>query len=123
MEQTARQIVATLRAAGHEALFAGGCGRDILLGTGAHDYDIATSARPEEVERLFRRTVAVGAQFGVIVVLEGGAEFQVATFRSDGAYLDGRRPESVTFSTAEGDARRRDFTINGLFYDPVEERV
>jgi poly(A) polymerase len=123
MEQKARRIVTTLRAAGHEALFAGGCVRDLLLGTSPSDYDIATSARPEEVERLFRRTVAVGAQFGVIVVLEDGDEFEVATFRSDGAYIDGRRPESVTFSDAEGDARRRDFTINGLFYDPVAERV
>ena len=123
MESTARQLVATLRAASHEAYFAGGCVRDLLLGTAPKDYDIATSARPEEVERLFRRTVAVGAQFGVIVVLEGGEEYEVATFRTDGKYLDGRRPESVTFSTAKGDARRRDFTINGLFYDPVEERV
>ncbi len=123
MEEVARRIVATLRAAGHEALFAGGCVRDRLLGIDATDFDIATSARPEEVERLFRRTVAVGAQFGVIVVIEDGHGFEVATFRADGAYLDGRRPESVTFSTAEGDARRRDFTINGLFYDPVAERV
>lgn len=123
MEKIARQIAATLRAAGHAALFAGGCVRDRLLGAKAADFDIATSARPEEVERLFRRTVAVGAQFGVTVVVESGHEFEVATFRADGAYLDGRRPESVTFSNAEGDARRRDFTINGLFYDPVEERV
>lgn len=123
MEQTARRIVTALRAAGHEAYFAGGCVRDLLRGTDPSDYDIATSARPGEVELLFRRTLAVGAHFGVIVVLEDGAEFEVATFRSDGAYLDGRRPESVTFSNAEGDALRRDFTINGLFYDPVDGRV
>jgi len=123
MEGTATRIVRRLREAGHEALFAGGCVRDRLLGRVAHDMDIATSARPEEVQRLFPRTVAVGAQFGVIVVLESGAEFQVATFRSDGAYIDGRRPESVAYTTAEGDARRRDFTINGLFFDPVENRV
>lgn len=123
METTARQIVATLRAAGHEAFFAGGCVRDRLLGGRPKDFDIATSARPAEVERLFRRTVAVGAQFGVIVVLEGGGEFEVATFRTDGEYRDGRRPESVTFSDAPGDAQRRDFTINGLFYDPAEERA
>ncbi len=123
MEQTARRIVTTLRSAGHEAYFAGGCVRDLLLGNAPADYDIATSARPQEVERLFRRTVAVGAQFGVIVVLEDDKEFEIATFRSDGNYLDGRRPESVTFSDAESDAQRRDFTINGLFYDPVEERV
>ncbi len=123
MEATATRIVRRLREAGHGALFAGGCVRDRLLGREAHDIDIATSARPEEVQSLFPRTVAVGAQFGVIVVLENGAEFQVATFRADGAYLDGRRPESVTYTTAEGDARRRDFTINGLFFDPLENRI
>jgi tRNA nucleotidyltransferase/poly(A) polymerase len=123
MEEAATRIVRRLREAGHEALFAGGCVRDRLLGRRAHDIDIATSARPEEVQKLFPRTVAVGAQFGVIVVLEGDEEFQVATFRADGVYLDGRRPESVAFTTAEGDARRRDFTINGLFYDPLEGRV
>ncbi len=123
MDSTARQLVLTLRTAGHEAYFAGGCVRDHLLGVTPKDYDIATSARPEQVERLFRRTVAVGAQFGVIVVLEGGGEYEVATFRADGEYLDGRRPASVTFADAEGDALRRDFTVNGLFYDPVAERV
>jgi len=85
--------------------------------------DVATSAHPEQVQKLFPRTVAVGAQFGVVVVLEDGAEFQVATFRADGVYLDGRRPESVTFTTAEGDARRRDFTVNGLFFDPLEGKL
>jgi tRNA nucleotidyltransferase/poly(A) polymerase len=123
MEHTARRIVETLRAAGHEALYAGGCVRDLLLGTRPLDYDIATSAHPKDVEKLFPRTVAVGAHFGVIVVLEDDAQFEIATFRSDGEYLDGRRPEAVTFSDAEGDASRRDFTINGLFYDPVDERV
>lgn len=123
MEATATRLVRTLREAGHEALFAGGCVRDMLLGKEAHDIDIATSARPEEVQKLFPRTVAVGAHFGVVVVLEGGMEFQVATFRSDGAYRDGRHPESVTFTDAEGDARRRDFTVNGLFFDPVDRRV
>ncbi|MDX2081819.1 MAG: CCA tRNA nucleotidyltransferase [Terrimicrobiaceae bacterium] len=123
MEATAAAIVARLRSAGHEALFAGGCVRDRLLGQPAHDIDIATSARPEDVQALFRRTVAVGAQFGVVVVVEDGHEFQVATFRADGCYIDGRRPESVTFTTAEGDARRRDFTINGLFFDPLTGAV
>lgn len=123
MEATATRIVMRLREAGHEAFFAGGCVRDMLLGKSAHDIDIATSARPQEVQKLFPRTVAVGAQFGVIVVLEGGGEYQVATFRSDGAYIDGRHPDSVVFTTAEGDAQRRDFTVNGLFYDPVEKRV
>ncbi len=123
MEAVATRIVRRLRAAGHEAFFAGGCVRDRLLGREAHDIDIATSARPEDVQRMFSRTVAVGAQFGVVVVLEEGAEFQVATFRADGVYVDGRRPESVVFTTAEGDALRRDFTVNGLFFDPVDGRV
>jgi tRNA nucleotidyltransferase/poly(A) polymerase len=123
MEATAMRLVENLRAAGHEALFAGGCVRDRLLGKEAHDIDIATSARPEEIQKLFPRTVAVGAQFGVIVVLEGGGEFQVATFRSDGAYRDGRHPESVAFTNAEGDARRRDFTVNGLFFDPLTRQI
>ncbi|MEI6492732.1 MAG: CCA tRNA nucleotidyltransferase [Verrucomicrobiota bacterium] len=123
MEATATRIVRRLRDAGHEAYFAGGCVRDRLLGRTAHDIDVATSAHPGEVQKLFARTVAVGAQFGVIVVLEDGVEFQVATFRADGLYIDGRRPESVTFTTAEGDAQRRDFTINGLFYDPINGHV
>ncbi len=123
MEATATRLVRTLREAGHQALFAGGCVRDMLLGKEAHDIDIATSARPEEVQKLFPRTVAVGAHFGVVVVLEDGMEFQVATFRSDGAYRDGRHPESVTFTDAEGDAKRRDFTVNGLFFDPVERQI
>lgn len=123
MEATAKRLVERLRATGHEAFFAGGCVRDMLLGKEAHDIDIATSATPEEVQKLFPRTVAVGAQFGVIVVLEDDFEFQVATFRSDGAYKDGRHPESVSFTTAEGDAKRRDFTVNGLFYDPLDKRI
>ena len=123
MEATATRLVERLRSAGHEALFAGGCVRDRLLGKEAHDIDIATSARPEEIQKLFPRTVAVGAQFGVIVVLEDGGEFQVATFRSDGAYRDGRHPESVAFTNAEGDARRRDFTVNGLFFDPLTRQI
>lgn len=122
-EAAARSIVERLRTKGFEALYAGGCVRDRLLGLKPHDYDIATSARPDEVEALFPRTVPVGAQFGVILVLEGGAEIQVATFRGDGAYHDGRHPESVHYTDAEGDARRRDFTINGLFFDPTEDNV
>jgi poly(A) polymerase len=121
----ATDVVARLRAAGFEAYWAGGCVRDFLLGHEPADYDVATDARPERVMGLFRRTVGVGASFGVIRVLgpEGAGEVEVATFRSDGAYLDGRHPESVTFSTAEFDASRRDFTINGMFYDPVDSSV
>lgn len=123
MEEAATRIVERLRRAGHEAYFAGGCVRDRLMGKPAHDIDIATGARPEEVQTLFPRTFAVGAQFGVVVVHDESGDFQVATFRADGAYIDGRRPESVVFTTAEGDAQRRDFTVNGLFYDPVDGRV
>lgn len=116
-------IVERLRASGFEALYAGGCVRDTLLGFNPHDYDVATGARPEEVEALFPRTVPVGAQFGVILVLEGDSEIQVATFRGDGTYRDGRHPESVRFTDAEGDAHRRDFTVNGLFYDPLKKEI
>ncbi len=123
LEPSARAIVRRLQDAGHLAFYAGGCVRDRLLGLAPHDYDIATDARPDQVQALFRRTVAVGAHFGVICVLEAGHEFQVASFRADGLYIDGRRPETVTFSTPEQDAQRRDFTVNGLFYDPIAERL
>jgi poly(A) polymerase len=123
MEEAARSIVARLQEAGFTALYAGGCVRDRLRGVSPHDYDIATDARPEQVQGLFRRTVAVGAQFGVVCVLEDGAEYQVASFRDDGIYLDGRHPEGVTFSTPSRDAQRRDFTINGLFYDPIRDEL
>src|SRR5690606_20313905 len=123
LEPTARSIVKRLQDAGFVALYAGGCVRDQLRGVEPHDYDIATDARPEEVQRLFRRTVAVGAHFGVIIVVEAGMEFQVASFRADGLYIDGRHPESVTFSSPEEDAQRRDFTVNGLFFDPIREEL
>jgi poly(A) polymerase len=123
MEQTAREIVHKLRAAGHVAYYAGGCVRDLLRGEVPKDIDVATDARPETVQKLFPRTYAVGAHFGVIVVLENGLQFEVATFRSDGVYLDGRRPVEVHFATAEEDAARRDFTINGMFFDPEKEEV
>src|ERR1044071_2811963 len=123
MEQTAREIVRKLRAAGYDAYYAGGCGRDLLGGKPPKDIDIATDARPEAVQKLFPRTYAVGAHFGVIVVLENEIQFEVATFRSDGAYLDGRRPTEVHFATAKEDAARRDFTINGMFFDPENEEV
>ena len=123
MESTARGMADRLRSAGHVAYFAGGCVRDLLRGMTPKDIDIATDARPEEVQKIFGRTYAVGAHFGVIVVLENDFQFEVATFRSDGAYLDGRHPAEVHFSSAEEDARRRDFTINGLFFDPPNESV
>src|SRR5438876_9932296 len=123
MEKTAREIVTRLRAAGHIAYFAGGCVRDIARHQTPKDFDIATDARPEAVQEIFARTYAVGAHFGVIVVLENGFQFEVATFRSDDAYVDGRRPSAVHFSSPEEDAKRRDFTINGMFYDPVTDEV
>lgn len=112
-----------LQEAGFIAYYAGGCVRDQLMGVPPHDYDIATNAHPEQVQSIFRRTFAVGAHFGVIVVLDGTYEFQVATFRNDGQYIDGRHPESVTFATPEEDATRRDFTINGLFFDPIADQL
>ena len=123
MESTARDIARRLREQGHIAYFAGGSVRDLLRGETPKDIDIATDARPDAVQAIFARTYAVGAHFGVIVVLENGLQFEVATFRSDGAYLDGRRPTQVHFSTAEEDAARRDFTINGMFFDPVANEV
>ncbi|MCS7016872.1 MAG: HD domain-containing protein [Gemmatales bacterium] len=126
--QFAVRVVERLRQAGYEAYWAGGCVRDMLLGLTPHDYDVATSARPEEVQRLFRRTVAVGASFGVVEVIGPKVDgerlkVQVATFRREGPYSDGRHPDSVTFTTAAEDAQRRDFTINGLFYDPLRGEV
>jgi tRNA nucleotidyltransferase/poly(A) polymerase len=123
MLSTARALVDRLRAADHIAYFAGGCVRDLVRGQAPKDIDIATDARPEEVQKLFRRTYAVGAHFGVIVVLENGLQFEVATFRADGTYLDGRHPAEVRFSSPEEDARRRDFTINGMFFDPPNDAV
>jgi poly(A) polymerase len=123
LEATARKIVQRLCDAGHLAFYAGGCVRDMLRGVAPHDYDIATSSRPEQVQELFRRTFDVGAHFGVIVVHEAGHDFEVATFRSDGAYVDGRRPESVSFSSPQEDAARRDFTVNGMFFDPLGGKV
>jgi poly(A) polymerase len=123
MESTARAIAHRLRQRGHVAYFAGGCVRDLLRGELPKDIDIATDARPETVQKIFARTYAVGAHFGVIVVLENDFQFEVATFRSDGVYLDGRRPVEVHFATAEEDAARRDFTINGMFFDPDKNEV
>jgi tRNA nucleotidyltransferase/poly(A) polymerase len=123
MEKTAREIVARLRGQGSVAYFAGGCVRDLVRGEAPKDIDIATDARPALVQNIFDRTYAVGAHFGVIVVLENGFQFEVATFRSDGAYLDHRRPAEVHFSTPQKDAARRDFTINGMFFDPLANEV
>lgn len=116
-------IIRTLADAGHTALLAGGCVRDGLLGKVPKDYDVATSATPDQVLQLFPRALTVGAHFGVVVVKKGDHQIEIATFRSDGAYLDGRHPESVTFSSPEEDAQRRDFTVNGLFEDPLRGEI
>lgn len=123
MYEEALHIVQTLKNAGHLAYFAGGWVRDYLLKTPSFDIDIATSASPDEVVELFERAIPIGKAFGVVMVLQPNQGFEVTSFRKDSLYVDGRRPESITFSTPEEDAKRRDFTINGLFYDPVENRV
>ena len=123
MEKTAREIAQRLRAADHIAYFAGGCVRDMVRGLAAKDFDIATDATPDIVQKIFPHTYAVGAHFGVVVVVENGFNFEVATFRSDGAYLDHRHPVDVRFSSPEEDAKRRDFTINGMFFDPEKNEV
>ena len=117
----AEAVLSRLRQEGHTAYFAGGCVRDLLLGLEPKDWDVATDAPPDRVRRLFSRTQAVGAAFGVILVRQGDSIVEVATFRSEGEYLDGRRPSKVRFSTAQEDAARRDFTINGLFLDPLND--
>lgn len=130
--QQATRIVRELRQADHSAYLAGGCVRDLILGHEPADYDVATSATPQEVMHLFPQTYAVGAQFGVVLVpvrrdgAQGGDNYaiEVATFRSDGAYSDGRHPDQVQFSSeARLDVQRRDFTINGLLLDPLSQEV
>jgi poly(A) polymerase len=116
-------IVKRLREAGHEAYLAGGCVRDALLGKEPKDYDIATAARPEQVQQIFPHTVPVGSQYGVILVVLDEESFAVTTFRFDGPYLDGRHPSHVRFSTLEEDILRRDFTVNGMMYDPEKDSV
>jgi poly(A) polymerase len=121
------EVVRQLRDHGFEAYWAGGCVRDQILKRTPYDYDVATSAQPAEIQRVFhkRKTLAVGAAFGVIAVIgpRGAGQIEVTTFRRDIAYSDGRHPDQVAFSSPEEDAKRRDFTINGMFYDPLAERV
>lgn len=116
-------LVRTLRDRGYQALLAGGCVRDLLLGKAPKDWDVATDADPEAVQHLFPHSEAVGAHFGVVLVHLEGHQYEVARFRQDGVYLDGRHPETVVFASAEEDARRRDFTINGMFFDPLAGQV
>ena len=122
-EEAARRICGVLREHGHRALLAGGCVRDWILGLPPRDYDIATSAHPNDVRALFERTLAVGAAFGVIVIILPEGCFEVATFREDGPYLDGRHPASVAFRDERVDAARRDFTVNALFLDPETNTI
>jgi poly(A) polymerase len=117
--QKALRVVQSLRDSGHVAYFAGGWVRDYLLEKPSPDIDIATSAPPEVVAKLFPHTVEVGASFGVVMVIIADTPFEVATFRKDGLYLYGRRPVDVAYATPEEDAQRRDFTVNGMFYDPL----
>ena len=116
-------VVRVLREAGFDAYFAGGCVRDMLMGVESADYDVATSATPDQVGKLFRHVLRVGAAFGVAVVIVKRKKVEVTTFRSDVSYTDGRRPDAVRFSTPQEDASRRDFTINGMFFDPLADRV
>ncbi len=121
--EIAGELVARLQGAGFAAFWVGGCVRDFLLGREPQDFDLATDARPAQVEKLFRRTIPVGRKFGVVIVVEQGQQFQVATFRAEAEYQDGRRPEKVVYANAEADALRRDFTVNGLFYDPLARQI
>lgn len=130
LERFAVEVVRRLAAAGHRALFAGGCVRDKLRGVAPKDFDVATSATPEEVMKLFPKTVPVGAAFGVVVVLgekpadeEAPLQVEVATFRTESGYSDGRHPDRVAFSNEVEDVKRRDFTVNGLLYDPLKDEV
>jgi poly(A) polymerase len=122
--ELAEKICVTLREHGHQAYLVGGCVRDLALGREPADFDVATDARPDRVQELFPRSLAVGAKFGVILVVEDGSQVEVATFRSDIGYSDGRHPDEVTYSdTPQEDVLRRDFTINGLLMDPANGKV
>ena len=122
-KQLAESVIRRLRQAGHEAVLAGGCVRDLLLGRTPKDYDVATGARPDEVLALYPKALTVGAAFGVVVVTDGPVQVEVATFRAEHGYADGRHPDAVHFTDAREDARRRDFTINAMFLDPETGEV
>ena len=122
-KQAAIQIVRQLRDASFEAMLAGGCVRDMLLKRKPKDYDVATDARPNDVAKLFRRTLKVGAKFGVVVILIDKIQIEVATFRTESGYADGRHPSKVHFTSPREDAARRDFTINAMFFDAVAKKV
>ena len=123
VDDTARAVIDTLSAAGYVAFLNGGCVRDLLMGQAPKDWDIVTDAGPDEVTGLFEHTIPVGAQFGIVRVRIEDREFEVARFRREGPYSDGRRPDHVDLAGPRQDAQRRDFTINGMFYDPIQDRV
>jgi len=127
MMPTSIEIIKKLRRAGYEAYWAGGCVRDILLGIKPKDFDIVTSAKPDEMEKVLRhtleKTILIGKKYGVLMAVKNGHHFEIATFRSDSGYSDGRRPDAITFTSAKEDAKRRDFTINGMFYDPIKDKI
>ena len=117
------QVFSKLREAGFESYIAGGAVRDAMLGLPVKEVDIATSAHPEDIERLFTKTIPVGKQFGVMIVVENEAQFELTTFREEAGYSDGRHPDKISFSNARSDVLRRDFTINGLFFDPISDQL
>lgn len=121
--QAAYRVADKIKRSGHHVVFAGGCVRDFLMCKEPQDFDIATSATPDEIEKLFAKTIPVGKQFGVILVLEADEQIEVTTFRKEGGYCDGRHPSEVSFTDDKEDALRRDFTVNGLFYDPFKKQV
>jgi poly(A) polymerase len=123
LEKIAIQIVRKLQKSGYSAYFAGGCVRDILMKKTPADFDIATSAKPAEIEKLFSKTLSVGKQFGVMIVVDKKHHFEVATFRGEEKYSDNRRPDKIYWTSAKNDAQRRDFTINGIFYDPIAKKT
>lgn len=118
-----KSVAKKLQDAGFIAYFAGGWVRDYLMKHPSDDIDIATDASVKEIQRLFPKTIPVGVAFGIVIVVEGGHQFEVATFRSDRGYVDGRRPTGIDPASPEEDAQRRDFTINGMFYDPITEKL
>lgn len=122
-QDKALDIVQRLRQAGHQAYLAGGCVRDRLLGRPPKDYDIATNATPTSIQAVFPDTIPIGSQFGSVVVVVDHEPFEVTTFRFDGPYSDGRHPAQIRYGTLEEDVRRRDFTVNAMMYDPVDDRV
>src|SRR5690348_7960761 len=119
----ATKVVKRLANAGHIAYFAGGWVRDFLMKQPSDDIDIATSASIDQTCSLFPKTIPVGVAFGIVIVVEEGHQFEVATFRKDRGYIDGRRPTGIDPATPKEDAQRRDFTINGMFFDPLEEKI